>query len=398
MRVFDEKERCSGCTACMNSCPVGAISMIQDEEGFLYPEIDEGKCIHCGLCRKICPFHGGYDRSDNFETPLVYAVKHADEKVREASTSGGMFTALSDFVLAKKGIVYGAAFSKPDFKVHHIRAETVTERDRMRGSKYVQSEIGMVFPEIKSELEKGRDVLFTGTPCQVAGLKAYLGDTQYEKLILCDLVCHGTPSPLIWNEYVVLLQQKRGKKLTDFKFRDKSLGWHNQLSCAYFQDGVIEYGTPLLHGFLKIFFQHVALRPSCHNCPFTNIERTGDITIADFWGVEKQKPEFDDDRGVSLLLVNTKKGNSIIEQIKQRLIMQPSSIEECVGPQVHLKRPAEPSPKRDVFWNDFNNKGMDFVLKKYTYPKFSTKMKRKIIKPLLVKIGLFDTLKKMFRH
>lgn len=397
MKVFEEKERCSGCTACMNVCPVGAISMIPDEEGFLYPEIDSQKCINCGLCRKICPFHHYYSRTGSFESPLVYAVKHADEKVREASTSGGMFTALSDFVLAKKGIVYGAAFSKPDFKVHHIRAETIAERDRMRGSKYVQSEIGMVFPVIKSELEKGRDVLFTGTPCQVAGLKAYLGDTQFEKLILCDLVCHGTPSPLIWTEYIELLQKKHGKKLDDFKLRDKGFGWHRATSKAIFEDATSEYNTKLLQSFLNLFLQHVALRASCHRCPFTNFERTGDVTIGDFWGVEKQKPEFDDDRGVSLVLVNTVKGNSIMEQIKGQLIIRPSSIEECVGPQVHLKRPAEPSPKREAFWKDFHKKGVDFVLKKYGYPTLAVEIKRKIIKPILVRIGVFDALKKLIR-
>jgi len=261
----------------------------------------------------------------------------------------------------------------------------------------VQSEIGMVFPEIKSELEKGRDVLFTGTPCQVAGLKAYLGNTQYEKLILCDLVCHGTPSPLIWNEYVVLLQQKRGKKLTDFKFRDKSLGWHKALAKAYYEDGTNEFNTNFLRSFNSIFYQHVALRPSCHYCPFTNFERPGDITIADFWGIEKQKTEFDDDRGISLVLVNTEKGSSIIEQIKQRLIMQPSSVEECIERQTNLKKPAKPSPKRNEFWSKYFEKGFEFVQKKYAYPNLSSRM-RKILKPLLVKAGLFDIAKKMFQR
>jgi len=376
MRVFEKKERCSGCTACMNACSVGAISMIPDEEGFLYPEIDEEKCVHCGLCRKICPFHGSYERSGRFEIPFVYAVKHADGNVREASTSGGMFTALSDFVLTKKGVVYGAAFTKPDFKVCHIRAESSDERDRMRGSKYVQSEIGMAFPKIKSDLKKENNVLFTGTPCQVAGLKAFLGDMYYEKLILCELSCLGTPSPLIWREYATFLQRKRGKKLSEFRFREKGLGWHNKLSKAYFEDGTNEFNTALLQSFNALFFQFVALRPSCHHCPFANIERGADFTIADFWGIEKYKPEFFDDKGISLVLVNTPKASFIIEQIKQQLILQPSSIEECIGRQRHFKKSAESSLRRDAFWNDFYNKGIEFVLEKYAYPIFATDLKK----------------------
>lgn len=393
MRVFEEKEKCSGCTACKYVCPVGAILMVADEEGFLYPEVDEEKCIQCGLCRKTCPFHDEYERGGNFETPLVYAVKHVDENVRKASTSGGMFTALSDYVLMQDGVVYGAAFTS-DFRVCHTKAENSKDRDALRGSKYVQSDLGNVFPEIKEILEEEGEVLFSGTPCQTAGLRAYLKGKSYPNLITCDLVCHGTPSPLLWLEYVRLLEEKHVSRLEKFNFREKSLGWHSSRAYATFDDGAVEYETPLLKGFDSLFYQHIALRPSCHKCPFTNLSRPSDVTIADFWGIEKFKPDFDDNKGVSLLLINSPKGNAVFEEIKDMLIYELSSVDECKQGQNHLKKPASQSPKRALFWSDFQKKGIEFVLKKYTHPTIFSRIKQKIIKPILVKSGLYKIITK----
>ena len=209
--VFDIKEDCCGCTACQHICPTKAIEMKPDEEGFLYPEINQELCNDCGLCRKVCAFQNGYDISDNFATPKVYAVKNKHEDVRMASSSGGIFSAISDHILDSDGLVSGVAFDENMNAAHKIAA-TKEERDEFRGSKYVQSELNHVYSEIKSLLKQNKTVLFTGTPCQNAGLKYFLdlARVKTENLILCDIVCHGTPSPLLWKEHIRQLEN-RGK-------------------------------------------------------------------------------------------------------------------------------------------------------------------------------------------
>lgn len=395
MEVYQNKNRCSGCTACINSCPVNAITMVADQEGFKYPQIDETTCTECDLCQKICPFHEGYFRDTNLHIPKVYAAKHINDDIRIASSSGGMFTALSDYILQKDGVIYGVAFDN-DFRVCHKKAETAQERDKFRGSKYVQSDLGNIFQDVKVELDKKRDVLFTGTPCQIAGLKAYLGKKNYTSLILCDLVCHGTPSPLIWRDYVSLLEKTKGCSLQSFSFRDKGKGWHNSRLCAQFVDGTTLYNTPIVDCFDSIFYQHIALRPSCHTCVFTNFTRPSDITIADFWGIENSKPEFDDNKGISLVLVNTKKGEAMFEKVKSGLVFEASTMDDCR--QRHLIVPAEPSPKREVFWNDYYGHGFEYVAKKYTEYGLRNRFKQRVLKPVLDKLGVLDLARSLLRR
>lgn len=395
MEVYENKSQCSGCTACMNSCPVNAITMVADQEGFKYPQIDETICTECDLCQKICPFHEGYSREMNLQTPKVYAVKHIDDDIRIASSSGGMFTALSDYILEKHGVVYGAAFDHK-FRVCHQKAETAQGRDEFRGSKYVQSDLGNTFRDVKAELDRDRDVLFTGTPCQVAGLRAYLGKKKYDRLILCDLVCLGTPSPIIWKEYVALLERTKGSTLQSFKFRDKGKGWHSSSLSAQFVDGTTLCNTPIVDCFDSIFYQHIALRPSCHACVFTNYARPSDITIADFWGIEDSKPEFDDNKGVSLVLVNTEKGKAVFEKVKVGLVYEVSTMDECR--QRHLTVPAEPSPKRDIFWNDYYEHGFEYVAKKYTEYGLRNRVKQGVLKPVLDKVGVLDLARLLLRR
>ena len=267
----------------------------------------------------------------------------------------------------------------------------------MRGSKYVQSNMGAIFPEIKKELEKGRYLLFTGTPCQTAGLRAFLGKSRYEKLILCDLVCLGVPSPRIWGDYAVLLGRKKGERLDDFRFRDKSLGWLRSAPKAYYVDGSAEQQTELTRGYASLFYRRLVLRPSCYCCPFPNFRRASDITIADFWGVEKQKPEFFDDKGISLVLANTPAGSSALNSAKSGLLIEPSSAEECAPYQVHLLRPAELPPERKAFWKDYSSKGLEYVLQKYAFSKPRRDKIKIILKRVLVKMGLFHIVKALLK-
>ena len=219
--VFENKSNCCGCSACKNVCPKNAISMSSDSEGFLYPQVDPALCVECGLCKKVCDF--SKERVSEDLSPAVFAVK-ADDTVRKSSASGGLFAVLSDKTLENGGVVYGAAFDK-DVKVRHTRAVNKEERDAQRGSKYLQSDVGDCFKAVKKDLEEGLSVLFSGTTCQVAGLKSYLQGVDTKKLLLVDILCHGTPSPLIFEEYVKFVEKKRGKKVALYHSRAKDKGY-----------------------------------------------------------------------------------------------------------------------------------------------------------------------------
>lgn len=390
MLAYERKEFCTGCTACMNSCPHDAISMQADREGFLYPVTDEKVCTDCGLCRQICPLQDGYKISSNFEQPKVYATKHIDDDVRMSSSSGGMFTAISDYILSKKGIVYGAAFDE-NFRVCHQKAETVEERNKFRGSKYVQSDLNGIFKDIKNELKKGRIVLFTGTPCQNAGLHAYL-NKDYENLYLCDLVCHGTPSPLIFEKYIGYLQDRYGSQIKELTFRFKPLGWRSQAIGIKFTNRKEYVASAEKDVFYRLFLPNIILRESCYHCRFTNFFRPSDITIADFWEIEKSMPDFDDNIGVSLVLVNSYKGMELFQNISDQINYRESNTIDCL--QFNLHSPSKPSPKREQFWRDYWDKGFEYVLKRYAGYGLTGRTKRFVRKGLEIS-GLLPIVKKL---
>lgn len=372
-----DKSLCCGCGACMNICPKGAIKMISDEEGFRYPKIDSSKCIDCGLCNKVCPMLN----SDKLfqDDPKVYAVKIKDEESRKNSTSGGMFTAISNYILSSGGVVYGATYDD-NMKVVHSRLTDTKERDNAKGSKYVQSNIENIFEQVKKDL-KDKIVLFTGTPCQNASLKQYL--SKSDSLYLCDIVCHGVPSPLMWEERVKLLSKKG--KVVDYYFRDKINGWHTHTEKVIYENK-IDYKSNLSQMGKEIFYSHLILRPSCHTCPFTSIKRVSDITIGDFWGIDKVMPDFDDNKGVSLVLLNTKKGLELFNKVKNDLIVRESNTKDCLQPQ--LMYPSKPNPKREQFFKDYNKYGYEYVLKKYAvygFKKESIQFVKRTIKTILPK-------------
>ena len=362
--VYKNKENCCGCTACQHICPTKAIQMKADEEGFLYPEIDQSLCIDCGLCRKVCAFQNGYDKSQNLKKIKLYAVKNIDEKVRISSTSGGLFTAASDNILDKGGIVFGAAFDR-DFNVVHTIAFNKKDRDELKGSKYVQSDLRNVFQEIREFLDKKKLVLFTGTPCQNAGLKRYLIETKTntKNLYLCDILCYGVPSPLLWLEYVEFLQKNENSKINKFYFRPKIKGWHNHTQMAIFENGKIDYSSALSQTFKILFQSNYILRPSCYACKFTNFIRPSDITIGDFWGIEKSMPEFDDDKGISLLIINTSKGQSLFKEISNNLVFKISNKKECR--QSRLYQSAKLPIHREKFWKEYNLYGYRYIAALY---------------------------------
>ena len=359
IKLFNKKEDCCGCSACANICPKGAITMEADGLGFLYPKIDEAKCIKCGLCKKVCSFNSNYDRSLNLNEPEVYAVRHKDLKEIVTSRSGAVFIALSDWVLNKNGIIYGAGYTG-HFRVVHKRAVTKIERDEFKGSKYVQSDLNTVFKQVKNDLENNQYVMFSGTPCQTAGLRAFLKLTgvNIDKLFLIDIVCHGVPSPYFWRDYIDYIERKNKQKVIEVNFRDKTkFGWTAHKESFKLED-------TYTYTYTYTFYQHIMFRRSCGVCHFTNLKRPSDITIGDFWGWQKVNPEFNaDDKGVSLILLNTEKGIKLFQLIKQEINFIKTDTEHCMQP--NLQHPSVIHPKRDEFEKDYIKYGFVYVAKKY---------------------------------
>ena len=305
-----QKEKCSGCSACYPVCPTNAITMEYDEEGFLYPIVIHEKCTNCGLCSKVCPELNF--EFDNKKTPQCYAMQAADE-IRMKSSSGGMFTILADYIFERGGFVCGAAFNKNEnWKVEHVIIDKKEDLDKLRGSKYVQSDKKDIFKKIKELLGKDKYVLFSGCPCEVAGLKNFLRK-DYDKLILVDLLCASTESPKIWEKY--LKENFADKKIKNITFRDKaSFGWTLQLN-VYFEDEDYYRGSNSQNEYCRFFSSHIMSRKSCYKCSFSSLPRVGDITIGDFWGIDKYNSEIYDSKGTSLIFVNNDKGENIIDNI-----------------------------------------------------------------------------------
>lgn len=348
---------CCGCTACASICSHNAIMMEPDVLGFLYPKVDETKCVECGLCEKVCQFKDNYDCSLNLNKPIAYAVRHKDLDEVMKSRSGAAFVAISNFVLEKGGVVYGAGY-KEHFRVVHKRATTKEERDEFRGSKYVQSDLTGIFRQVKTDLKNGLTVLFSGTPCQTAGLNSYIGKKTRENLILVDIVCHGVPGPYLWRDYIAYLEKKQSDKIVVVNFRDKELfGWKAHKESYVFKNG--EKKT-----FKYIFYKHIMFRHSCEKCYYTNLQRPSDITLADFWGWENNVPGMnDDDKGINLLLVNTEKGKVIFNATRNSLIVREVVVEKSLQP--NLRYPSFAHPERNAFETDYQKCGFEYVMKHY---------------------------------
>lgn len=353
----DKKEQCSGCTACMSICPKNAIIMVEDDEGFKYPKIDKSKCINCGMCVKICP---NVKKDESNSIKATYGVKHKSNQERTTSRSGGVFIALSDYILSLDGVVYGAQLNK-DFSVSHNRAENKKERDNFKGSKYIQSDMGNIIEQVKQDLVNNRKVLFSGTACQVAGVKSCIPRNLQENLYTCDLICHGVPSKKVFNDFLKFIEKISGKKIKEFNFRDKKFGWAPHYETATFEDG-----TQLTTQYFRnLFYGHNILRPACYECNFANVHRPADITIADFWGIENIAPEFLDEIGVSLTIINNEKGQKWFENSKQDLDFINCNIEECIKATYTLNQPTPRPETREKFWKEYKTKEFKEIVEKY---------------------------------
>lgn len=371
MIKIENKEDCCGCTACASICTHDAITMIPDALGFLYPQVDVNKCVECGLCEKVCAFNDHYDTSLNLEKPIAYGARHKNMKEVETSRSGAAFIAISDYILEQGGVVYGAGYAE-HFRVVHKRATTKEERNEFKGSKYVQSDMNKVFRQVKEDLRNGLTVLFSGTPCQTSGLNSFVGKRLRERLFLVDIVCHGVPGPYLWRDYLTYLEKIQGSPIVWVNFRDKQkYGWRAHLESFIFKNG----GGKMSFTFL--FYKHIMFRQSCGKCHFCNTRRPSDITIADFWGWEKTDSDINkDDKGLSLVLVNTEKGKRLFEAIKDRMNVVPADLENCL--QTHLRMPSDIHPLRMQFEDEYKKKGFEYVYLKYNIPQRSRRYKFKL--------------------
>ncbi len=351
------KQQCSGCTACYNICPVSCISMCPDEEGFLYPEIDTAKCIDCKQCVAVCQAY--YDITKSPDRQRYYAVKNKDA-VRVESSSGGIFTALSDAILSKGGVVAGA-FMDDNFTISHFIACNTEERNLLRGSKYAQSNLSDIFSQIRTMLIAGEQVMFVGTPCQVEGLNLFLRK-KYDNLITCDLVCHGVASPKVFHSFISYIQEKGKDKLVKFHFRDKELGWKGYKVSAIYENKKIK-NKLWLRSFNYLFSQNYINRPVCSQCKYISYDRCSDITIGDYWGIERYYPEFEDKLGVSLTLANPKKGEDLFQSVQKELIYFEIKKEEAY--QNSFGRLPKVNQKRKAFWDCYRQASYRDAIKKY---------------------------------
>lgn len=370
-----DKELCTGCGACYLGCAKSAITMHTNNKGFLYPIIDESKCIECGKCRRICPILN-VKIKENIEDKKTYACWSKDSNLRAISTSGGVFTNIAKYILSKDGVVFGAKFDE-NFKVIHDECKNLNELKDFRGSKYVQSEIGDSYLKAKKYLDNKVLVLFTGTPCQIAGLNSFLGK-EYSNLLTMDIVCHGVPSPLIFSDYIKYIEEKKGDKIKNISFRYKKPSWSVfsmkidfQKSNSYIRD---KYKDPYLVGFLSDYY----LRDSCHNCKFTNLDRAGDITVSDYWQYKSySKSMRNNEKGISMVMINNSKGKEVFDIISKELVYEERSLKDAVGSNSSLSRSYPKNKKSDEFWEYYFKNGFSETVIKYLNPlkrTFRTKL------------------------
>ncbi len=356
---------CTGCMACVNVCAQNAIQMQPNSEGFFYPVVDESLCKNCDLCSMICPNNNPITKE---EPKAVYSGWSKDENLRMQSSSGGAFSEIALQILRHGGVVFGCILNEK-LDAEHTFVENENDLGKIRGSKYVQSYIGDSYKKARSFLNEGREVLFSGTPCQIAGLKAFL-KKDYSNLLTVDIVCHGVPSPRIWKDYIKYIEEVNGDRVESVIFRSKEYSWvfygmnisFHRKKNKYFGP---YYNDPYIRGFLRDLF----LRPSCPTCCYTSTDRVSDFTIADWWGYKKtnQKDKDFQCKGVSLILANSNKSLNVVKSLNMEL--REKNIEDAKKTNLCLSRPYPKNPLREKFWEDFNSKSFSEVISKYMMPE-----------------------------
>ena len=383
------KEDCCGCTSCANICPKGAITMKEDNEGFLYPVIDEKKCINCGLCQKVCPILNKKKNEKNNQKGYIFQYK--DKVIRKESTSGGFFTAIAEFVIENNGVVYGVSLDEQFIAKH----ERVTKKENLwkfRNSKYVQSDPNITFDLVKRDLDKEKLVLYSGTACQIEGLKKYL-KKDFDNLVTVDVICRSVPSPLLWKKYVE--EKNKEKNIDKVYFREKKYGYKYSNLCMHSKNNAIVYKNGIdTDPYLRAFFSNIASRPSCYNCKFKEQFHKADFTIWDCFDVNNYDKSFDDDLGTTRVLINTDKGLNIFDDLAKKHRTKEIEVDKLVNNFHQMFNSIKYNSDRNDFFEDLNNKNVNVVIKKYFPNKFKNKVE-KYSRLFLIKIGLYTPLIKI---
>lgn len=380
--LFKNKKDCCACGACLNICPRQAIQMQEDENGFLYPIIDNDKCIKCGLCIKTCALQN----SKLTNVPLKTYAAQSNNTDLKKSASGGIFASLSVNVLNAGGVIYGAALENINGKLicRHIAVNSLNDLEKLQGSKYIQSNIGNIYKDVKKNLIENKTVLFSGTPCQVDGLKAYL-DKKYENLYCIDIICHGVPSNKMFQDYIETLEKKYNDKIVDFKFRDKTKGW-GLTAKGYTAKGYTTIIPANVSSFYYYFLKSYIYRDSCYSCKYACKNRCGDITIGDYWGIENAHPEvlqnnseLDYKSGTSCLIINTEQGNKLIEKNRDNLRLIESDFEKAAKENGQLNIASACNvEKRNKLLNLYRKNGYESVENSFRKIRFLNKIKKLI--------------------
>ena len=386
--LYDKKKDCCACGACVNICPKQAISMKEDEAGYLYPKINKYICIECGACKNVC----AYQHHEESNNPIdCYAAVSRNKKQSEKSASAGIFSAIASKVIKDGGTVYGAAFDD-DWNVSHIAVDSIDKLDKLQGSKYTQSNTGHTFSDVKKELINGRYVLYSGTPCQIAGLKQFLRK-EYENLLTIDIVCHGVPSNKMLKDYIHSLEEKHKGVISQFSFRDKTLGWG--INGSVFIKGKKIKLWQSASSYFYYFTKACIYRENCYSCKYTSSHRPADITLGDFWGIEKQHPDYlkdwDESKGISLIVANTIKGADYLKACDEYIELKHSSFDKVSAGNAQLRHPSH-SDKRDEIVDLFVEKGWDDIECRFNNSigvrKYSSQIKALIPNKLRTKLKI----------
>lgn len=375
--LFDDKKNCCACGACMNICPKNAIKMQEDEYGFLYPQIDENKCVQCGACKKVC----SYQKEHVLHEPKkVFVAVSKNKNQLLNSASGGVFAAIATKILNDGGIVFGATldFENGHANPHHIMIDNKNELIRLQGSKYVQSSIRDAYSKAKEFLLKGRIVLFSGTPCQIDGLYGYLGK-KFENLITIDVICHGVPNACFFDDYLQIEKRKRkADRIIDYAFRDKIKGWgmNGRITFVKNKSKKMVYIPARLNSYNTLFLDGMTYRENCYECKYARRERCADLTIGDYWGIEKEHPEllkdkrYNEKEGISCILANTKNGIEICKDVNKMIQMDNSTFVKVSHRNGQLNEPSKKPDNRKFIMEKYSTDGY-LVIEKWFRKKYS---------------------------
>lgn len=372
--IIDNKENCVGCGACLAVCPMNCISLKADHEGFLYPYVNNESCVKCQRCVKVCPLKSVM--ANKSVEPIAWAMQNISEDIRSKSSSGGIFSILAQYILDSNGVVFGAAFDK-NYQVKHICVKNSEHLYILRGSKYVQSEIGEVYNQIEEYLQADKKVLFTGTACQVAAVLSFFGNKR-NNLYTLEVVCHGVPSPLVWDKFLKYRSKKAKSSIKQINFRYKNPSWERYAIKLDFENGKEYICDHRLDPYMKSFIRNLSLRPSCYACKFKEYKSVADIILGDLWGIGELAKELDDKKGTSLVIANSEKGAELLNEISEKAVKVPINLKSAeVFNSALMKSPKKPVA-REKFLLGLTSQNFEKRVKKFCEPSIIKRMKNKV--------------------